>query len=227
MKIGIVLPSWMYNDERTRLATAAFASLSRTSAIDPHPALLILAKFGSGWLYDKFAEALPQFDCVLKEDRDLSGTEQTLAWGTQELFNNPAIDYVTWMGDDALFHPDWLLKLQELIVRHPDAKSWSVYRSNHEYFHKTLSVEGDDVLVRSICGHGLTLGRTEWAEWGINWRDGHWFCHSGDTLDLVHAEHRPGQRWVTRKSYVEHTGWRNGVHCTGGEKEYAQEFQGQ
>jgi hypothetical protein len=128
------------------------------------------------------------------------------------------------MGDDAQFHPEWLIQLLALRERHPDAVAWSVYRSNHERFHAPLVFEDEDVLVRSICGHGLTMSAREWVEWGIDWKKGYWTGGGGDTLDLVHAEQRAGKRWVTRKSYVEHTGWRKGMHCDGSEKEYAQEF---
>lgn len=226
MRLGIVLPSYMYSEERKRLATAAFLSLAKSEAL-PHPTdLLLLVKSGTAQAYTTPIELLSnKFNVIIRTDEGLNGTEQTLAFGTQWLFENRGVEYVTWMGDDALFHPMWLWKLQRLIAEHPEAKSWSVYRSAFEFVHRTLDEGGEDVKVRSICGHGLTFSKKEWSEWGVDWRVGAWACHQGDTLDLVHSEVRPGERWVTKNSYIEHTG-RVGVHCTPDIPEYAKNFQG-
>jgi hypothetical protein len=226
MKLGIVLPTWLYNEERKQLGAAAFKFLAKTKPLSDETELLLICKQGTMDAYEPFCDDLSQvFRLQVKEDVNLHGTEQTLAFGTTYLFNTLGLDYVTWMGDDALFHSEWLLQLEQLIGRHPDAMSWSVYRSNHERFHAPLEFVGDDVRVRSICGHGLTISQKEWKEWGIKWQDGAWCGGGGDTLDLLHVVMREGPRWVTKKSYVQHTGWRGGVHCIGTEKEWAQEFQ--
>lgn len=224
MQLAIVLPSWIYDQERARLANLAFSTLvkTRTNEFAKKPWLGMMIRTPQvAFTYPPIGT----FDYMdVGAGVQLSGTEQTLAYGTDEMFAQGA-DYVTWMGDDALFHPEWLHQLQALIGRHPDAKCWSVYRSAHTAFHKVLAEEGEDVMTASICGHGFTISKQEWTEWGINWRDGNWCCHSGDTLDLVHAERRPGERWCTAKSYVEHTG-RVGIHCREWIPEFATDFQG-
>lgn len=225
MKLGIVLPSWMYSEERKRLASAAFYSLMETEPLPVETKLLLLVKSGRSQDYLPVLDGLSRrFSVILKTDDGLNGTEQTLAYGTYFLFENFGMDYVTWMGDDALFHPLWLWKLEGLIKRHPRAKSWSVYRSSYEWVHKTLDDSGEDVLVRSICGHGMTLSQKEWKEWGVDWRTGRWGCDWGDTLDLVHFVTREGERWVTKESWLDHTG-KTGVHCTTAIPEYAKNFQ--
>lgn len=215
----------MYSEERQRLASQAFYSLMETEPLQQEARLLLLVKNGRSHEYMSLLDGLSKkFNVILKTDEGLNGTEQTLAFGTNFMFENFGLDYVTWMGDDALFHPLWLWKLEGLIRRHPQAKSWSVYRSAFEFVHRTIRAEGEDVLVRSICGHGLTVSCQEWKEWGIDWRSGAWCCHQGDTLDLVHSEVREGERWVTKESWVQHTG-KTGVHCTVDIPEFARDFQ--
>lgn len=224
MKFGIVLPSYMYNTKRCQLADAAFQSLAKTEPLQEETTLLLLIK-GPASNYQMHLEQLKtKFHLIVKTDEGLSGTEQTLAFGTQWLFENFGVDYVTWMGDDALFNPYWLWKLAGLIERHPDAVSWSVYRSSFEWIHKTLKEEGEDVLVRSICGHGLTLSKKEWTEWKIDWHKQAWWAPDGDTLDLVHVDERKGERWVTKRSFIQHTSPHEGTHCTANTPEYANAF---
>jgi hypothetical protein len=225
MKLGIVLPSFMYSPERKKLASDAFYSLANSESLQEESTLLLLVKSGTSQQYTVPIECLSRkFRVILKTDEGLSGTEQTLAFGSHWLLENFGVDYITWMGDDALFHPMWLWKLEGLIKRHPQAKSWSVYRSAYEWVHKTLKEQEGDALVRSICGHGMTFTRNEWKDWGIDWKVGSWGCDYGDTLDLVHWFTRPGERWVTGKSYVQHTG-KVGTHCTLETPEYARDFE--
>lgn len=229
MQLAVVLPSWVYDQERARLAHLAFETLlnTRTKEFVKKPWLgIMLRESKVPFEYPPIAlmDQVFHTNLELGQGEQLSGTEQTLAYGTQWMFDAGA-DYVTWMGDDALFHPEWLHQLQALVSRHPEAKCWSVYRSAHTAFHKTIIESGDDVMVASICGHGFTISKQEWTEWGIRWQDGSWGCHQGDTLDLCHAQYRPGERWCTAKSYVEHTG-RYGQHCRPHIPEWAQNFQG-
>lgn len=224
MKLGIVLPSFMYSLERKRLASAAFYSMMKTEKLEKETRLLILAKVGHAIDYTGVLEGLEKkFSVTLKTDDGLTGTEQTLAFGTQWMIDNFGVDYVMWMGDDALFNPLWLWKLEGLIKRHPEAKSWSVYRSAYEWFHRTLDDTGEDVRVRSICGHGMTFTADEWKEWGVQWKEVSTDPDS-HTLDLIHYDSRPGERWVTKQSYVQHTG-KVGVHCNENVPEFARDFQ--
>lgn len=226
MKLGIVLPSYMYNDTRCALADDALWSLARTEPLMDKSRLLLLVKNGRVQEYTCYRDALSfKFNLIIKSDEGLNGTEQTLAYGTQWLLDNYDIEYITWMGDDALFNPLWLWKLEGLIQRHPDAKSWSVYRSAYEWMHRTLDEASEDVMVRSICGHGMTFSRKEWKEWGTDWTNGKWDDPNEETLDLKHAWERKGERWVTKESFVQHTG-KVGVHCDVNTPEFARSFVG-
>jgi hypothetical protein len=224
LKFGIVLPTWIYSRNRQFLADAAFASLAETQPATEKPYLLQLVKSGQSG-YPTQALQKP-FNCIVVPDpENVSGTEQTLAYGTQWILDETPADYVVWLGDDALFNPRWLIELEGLIGRHPEARAWSVYRSAYEQIHKTLVETESDAMVRSLCGHGMTFTREEWAAWGINWRQGKMWSnpHGGETLDLHHVWARPGERWATRRSYIDHTG-KTGFHCQPQIPEYARDF---
>lgn len=230
MRFGIVLPTWCYNEKRRELLTQAFHSLGWTKMPSERPHLALIVR---GEHQEAYQAAVNDvfFTEMVKQPETVSGTEQTLAFGTQHLLNwFESITHIVWMGDDALFNPNWLIELEALINRHPNAMAWSVYRSAHERFHAPLEFtpDGLDVRVKSICGHGMTFSRKEWADWGIDWKAGVAWPNpeAGDTLDLHHAYYRQGERWVTKKSYVQHTG-REGLHCTPDIPEYAQEFVGE
>lgn len=223
MKFGIVLPTYPYDPTRAQLIEPALRSLENTKMNGERVKLLLLIKHAPFYAYDtkRLSEV---FDLEIQSDPDdVSGTEQTLAYGTQVLVDQ-GCEYVTWMGDDALFHPTWHLRLQKLIKDKPQAKDWSVYRSAYELFHQTLKEEEEYVMVSTLCGHGMTMAATEWKSWGQDWTQGH-FLNGGLTMDLRHALEIPGEHWTTRVSYVEHTG-REGVHCKAYLPEYAVAFQG-
>lgn len=221
-KFGIVLPTYPYDHVRARLIEPAMRTLEKTKTNGQKPKLLMILRQAPFYVYDtaKLAEV---FDLtVIPDPESVSGTEQTLAYGTQWLIDR-GCDYITWMGDDALFHPQWHLRLQKLIQDKPLAKGWSVYRSAYETFHQTMTVEDEYVMVSTLCGHGMTFEAKEWVDWGIDWRGGEWM--GGLTLDLQHAIVRGGEHWTTKVSYVEHTG-RDGVHCRPYLPEWAVDFQG-
>jgi hypothetical protein len=232
MKFGIVLPTHCYNQQRMFWAIAAFQSLAKTLQPEKRPLLLLIPHKDS--LLDKEPHLLyqpPAFQNEIVQQPDsIGGTEQTLAWGTEQVFLNPDISHCVWMGDDALFNPHWLQQLENLILRHSEAKAWTVYRSAHVRYHAPLMTDSSsgDVLCRSLCGHGMTFTRWEWQEWGIHWSQGQrWPSVSGgNTLDLHHACNRPGDRWSTARSYVQHTGTA-GVNVTPGVPEFAIDFVGE
>jgi hypothetical protein len=224
VKNGIVLPSHVYNEQRKALVAPAFASLEKTQTGGNKPKLLLILRLTDRYYYDS-GRLQDRFDLeVIPDPENVKGTEQTLAYGTQYLFDQ-GCDTVTWMGDDALFNPFWIEALRSLIAEKPDALAWSVYRSAYTDVHKTLEENGDYARVSSICGHGFTVSKAEWERWGIRWQDGHWGSPYGDTLDMHHIYVRQGDRWTTRVSFVDHTG-KDGVHCKPHIPEHAQDFQG-
>lgn len=226
MKFGIVLPTWRYNAERAILCDTALKSLAATNYSE-RPLLKLMVR-GDYKPYEAICEKLTEkfvVDPDICDDSNVQGTEQTLAYGSDQLARWGNIEYIIWMGDDALFHSMWLQELEGLISRHPNAKAWSVYHSAFKQVHKTESSILNDVHVRSICGHGLTMRAVEWLAWGKRYKDLRGQGYNGTyTLDLLHVQERPGERWVTKNSYVQHTG-RQGVHCDMFIPEYGLDFQ--
>lgn len=212
MKFGIFLPSLIYNQQRGLWAQNAFRTLrsTRTDGLDRPRLTLYLGKPKVPFQYE-LAELDGIFDLVVSNFNFENGSEQIAAYGMQQAYDHGA-DYIVSLTDDTLFNSQWLLQLKGLIERHPDARCWSVHHSAYAQEHKTLREQDGDVMVTSMPGHGFTISRQEWEEWGVNWRDGEWPTCRGDTLDLHHLLTRPGERWVTAKSYIEHTG-KTGQHC--------------
>ena len=225
MRNGIVLPSWVYRPERVNLVRPAFETLQRTETDGNKPLLLLILKLTDSYYYDS-EKLLANFDVdVIPDPLEVEGTEQTLAYGTKYLFGK-GVDTVTWMGDDSLFHPDWIRKLRKLIQDKPEARAWSVYRSAYVAVHQTVEENGEYVRVSSICGHGMTFSREEWETWGVDWSHRIWDSPYGNTLDMHHIYVRAGgERWVTKQSWVDHTG-KEGQHCRPDIPEYGQAFQG-
>lgn len=223
MKLAIILPSWTYDVARVQIATRTMDALQRTdtSKFEAKPRLHLLLKAGVDYYYP--VEGLGKtFDLTVEGDPALvSGVEQTLAYGTTKLFNEGA-EYVSWVQDDTLVHPDWMNQLDALITRHPDARAWSIYRSANVQVHENIREdENGDVQVKSI-GHVMTISHSEWVNWGVPWMEVH---DGGITMDLVHPCSRPGERWVTGKSYADHIA-KHGKHMRPEIPEYAVSFQG-
>lgn len=212
---ALVLPSYVYNAKRKVWADAAFASLLKTDyPIKPY--LLLVLEPNSG--YDYPFDALKQkFEVYTSPGPGpKSGTEQTLCHGNDYAFHVFGVDYTIWLGDDALFHPQWLKELNSLIDRHPYAQSWSVYHSIREDIHRPIVRTEVDIQTTCLCGHGLTWSKAEWEavrdelRW---WEQKSWPSPAGDTIDLWHSWKRPGERWCTARSYIDHTGT-EGAHVT-------------
>jgi len=231
-KFIIVLPTWPVNQERQEHALKSFISLVRTRPLTEEkiPLWIIEKSFGISE-----AARIVEFNSspfelrILIQPPGVDNTDPVWSWGATEMFKHYAdAEYLIYLTDDLLYSPDWLSVLDQLIDRHPEAKAWSVYRSAHEYHHKTLEVRGDDVLVRSISGNGTCITRQEWIAWDVDYRAGSWPVatpEGGNTLDLHHAWARSGERWVTRRSWIEHIGIR-GRLCSPGVPEHAIDFVG-
>jgi len=225
-QFGVVLPTYIYDQERARLAKLCFESLLKTEVneLGRVPLLLLMTRKGEiGFQYPELADYKNWLPIVIGDPAGINGVDGTLCYGTTMLFEM-GVDYVTWMGDDSLFHPRWLVELKGVIERHPDALSWSCYRSANVKTHENLRTdEHGDVMVSSI-GYGMTFPKREWFDSEIS-KQTDWTSPQGDTMDLWHAWKRPGERWVTKQSWIEHTG-RFGVHCRPEVPEWAVDFQG-
>ena len=147
-----------------------------------------------------------------------------LTFGFDFLFSNyPNVTHGVFVADDFVYNPAWLVELESLIQRHPGARSWYVYRSNNERWHRTLREEDSDHLVTSISGPGC-FAREEWRSWGVDY---HIFPFPGGwTLDLLHSMMRLGERWVTARSYIQQIGVR-GMHNSAQECDEAVDFVGE
>lgn len=229
MRFGLVMPTYIYRPDRAALARDGFRTLLRTRWRE-RPSLLLLV------MASDFAYPVSELSTVFHletmrqwaEGADFRGISQPLIHGTDLAFAGGA-DVAVHVNDDSLFHPDWLLQLESLSLRHPGAQAWSVYRSAHRAVHREIRNDGDDILVSSINGNGLAISRAEWQAWAPRWQDHAWPDNPRDpsvvTLDTLHARQRPGERWVTARSWMEHTG-RDGVHCQPGIPEQAVDFVG-
>jgi hypothetical protein len=225
VKFGLVMPTYVYNDTRRILADRTFETLLKMESRETP--LLVLVVKENGYTY-RMEDLRRRFWLEVqgnsREGVEFKFSEQPAVHGTYLAFERGA-EYVVHLNDDSLFHPRWLLELEDLIGRHPDAISWSVYRSARQDVHQPIREAGGDVLVSSICGTGITFSRREWQEFGIDWHDYQWTSPRGSTLDLYHPHVRQGERWCTGRSFLDHTG-RVGIHCTPAMPEYALNFVG-
>lgn len=215
MRVAIVMPTWIREKHRVEYANRCFTSFMKTVIPDGVSLMLCMIlrpsnryKYPMADLCKKcWVTTFPQDG----EGLTLQGCDQPMVYGC-ELADAMGADYLVQLGDDTLFTSRWLCELADLIGRHPDAVSWSVYRSAHTAIHEIFSDDGKDCHVRSINGNGLTVSAAEWRKWGLHWnqvgREFYWVSPSGKhkTLDMHHYETRQGERWVTSKSYIDHIG---------------------
>jgi len=157
MRFGFVLPVYIYNTFRQRLAQASFASLARslTDGLEQQPVLLFVEKNEPETGDVVSAASFPGFEVLrLPEPHDAASIDGCLLYGFSYLAERfPEVSHFAMLTNDWVYNREWLYRLKEIIERHPDAKAWWVYRSAFEKFHKTLRIE-DDVLVRSMNAGG-------------------------------------------------------------------------
>jgi len=239
MRFAIALPTYLYSEERKRNAARSYASLLRTDIPSEDCPLWISV------VSPDADSATPVYELVETSHREneirkfngayfsqrpgISGTDQSLCCCVEGIIQTHLeVTHIIYLTDDLVYHPRWFIELKALISRHPDARAWSVYRSAHDRHHKTRSVVGDDHEVTSLSGNGTCFTVDEWKAWGVGSIDGSsWPVPTGgNTLDLHHAYHRPGERWATGKSYIQHIGM-NGLRVTSGVPEYALDFVGE
>lgn len=239
INIGLVLVSYIYSQERAGWAERSFRSLARTNVdgLGYKPVMQYTYRLPPAVPFDYFQCVLQwkeKFEgMAVDEPADVKGLDPVVIWSANHLMaKRPDVSHVMFLMDDFLYHPDWLLKLRDLIERHPEARGWSVYRSGYMRHHKTVRYEEwtEDHGVTSISGIGC-ISQVEWQEYAPDWHRGHGGfpvpqeCGGGNTLDLHHAYARPGERWATGKSYIQSIGV-NGLHCRNGQ-DVAEEFVGE
>lgn len=213
MRLAFVLPTYIDTEARRRWAESSLASLSksRTDGLEQTPLLLIIHK-GEMSAQAVARHKFPQFDLqVTAQSPAIHSNDGVYCWSCYQIIEHiPSVTHIALITDDWLYNPRWILELQSLLQRRPAAKAAWVYRSAYEEIHKTLKVEmNGDVMVRSINAGGMSP-ISEWKEWKLDWRR----CprENGEkgrlSLDLLHPVERPGERWVTSKSYIVNIGMR-------------------
>ncbi|MDE2439315.1 MAG: hypothetical protein KGN01_08050, partial [Patescibacteria group bacterium] len=187
MNFSLVLPTYLYNEKRQQDALRSFASLNKSDFGNHQVSLVIIEKKSQLSTYlpngSKFANVHIRIPVS-----PIDGVNQALAFGSELSIELWATDYIVWIFDDMVYNPHWLLELEKLIIRHPKAKAYSVYRSAHEFHHAPLRFEGEDVSVRSLDGMSMCFTPTEWKEWNVNWASDDFTAPTGgNTIDLLHA----------------------------------------
>ena len=226
IKIGLVMPTFIYNEERYRWCERSLTSLVRTEYPGYRPHLVMVIKGGIQHPPQfSTVQAFGIFDpSVLVQPEDARNGCGALIYGFDWLFQNDLeITHALFVGDDFVYHPSWLKQQEYLIARHPEAASTYVYRSNNTRHHRTIREEAGDCLVTNISGPGC-FSREEWKAFGMTYRD--FPRPDGCTLDILHARMRPGERWVTKSSYIQQIGVR-GMHNNSGECDEALDFVGE
>jgi hypothetical protein len=248
VKFGIVLPTYLYSEQRKQYAGESYASLMRTvvDAEDCKTPLFVIAQneesaeFALRAMSSQFINPNPlERGFHTREDTPFSpgvwihptcvgGTDQSLCWGVEMLMDRiKEMTHFIYLTDDLLYNPMWFIELKALVLRHPDARAWSVYRSSYTRHHVTLRQEDTDHVVSSLSGNGTCMTVEEWKAWGVKSADGTtWPVPTGgNTLDLHHAYYRPGDRWALDVSYIQHIG-KLGLRCTPDIPDFAEKFAG-
>jgi hypothetical protein len=234
MKFGIIIPSYINSDTRRQFAERSYKSLMTTQLPSEDCPVDLWAVAAGDSAFNLAVQELDIKDrlvfltMVFPQPDELAGLDPAIAWCVERLFASTDCTHVIELADDMIYNPRWFIELKALVERHPDARAWSVYRSAHTNHHRTLRETDGDHLVTSLAGNGTCWTREEWAAWGVNWTQGPtWPVPTGgDTLDLHHAYARPGERWATDKSWLDHIGT-VGIHAAEGIPEHALNFQGE
>jgi len=228
MKFGLVLVSYVYNQEREAMTARSLLSLSRTNVDSLEEPVLQCSFRASQFDYSNYIGDLSQKFNVEVED-DVPGSSGNLnsfvACTANKLLTNVNITHLVFLYDDFIYNPEWLQELYKLVLRHPGARAWAVYRSSYVASHRIIETQGTDCLMTMHDGLGC-LERSEWEEY-IATTNGDFSVGDclggGNTIDIHHACARPGDRWATSKDY-----WQNiGVHSYLGRQDEAIDFIGE
>lgn len=210
MRFGLLLLHHPYNLERAAWAQRSFASLARTEFPKDWyvPYVLMVTRSQADWLGG--TNPFPFLLSVAVQPPDAPDCAGALVWGLDALSRYPDTTHLVLLCDDFIYNPNWLIELAALIERRPGARAWSVYRSGYNHWHYPIREDGGDVLVNCIDSCGCMM-REEYLEWAPDYRVGCPFVKelgTTATLDVAHRYQRPGEYWVTRRSYIDTIGVR-------------------
>lgn len=229
-RFGFVLISHVGNAERAALVTRSLNSLIKTKITDTDiysPALEIMYNPSSKFDYGQFTKQLDRNWLVFTDTDKASGLNGLVSIAADLLIEEVEnITHVGFLWDDFYYHPEWGIKLNELVLRHPDAKAWSIYRSSYTRHHRIIGGQSSsgDCLMTMHDGVGL-MTVEEWKEYGASKRADFACPESmggGNTIDIHHAYERPGDRWATGRDYAQNLG----VHANLGRLDQAIDFVG-
>lgn len=228
MKFGMVLISNAYSPARDFIIRRSFDSLSKTDVVGLERPCMLLMFHRTDFDYTVYSEPWSKKWDVWCEPDTVAGLNALVSASGDKLIRRwEDVTHLVFMYDDFIYNPQWMKQLENLIWRHPDGIAWSVYRSSYERHHKILSEEESTGDVLMTCHDGLGCMTTEeWQVYGAS-RIADFSCTfavgGGSTIDLYHADSRPGKRWATGRDY-----WENlGVHKWLGRRDMAIDFVGE
>lgn len=204
MRFGITFTTFVYGEERKAIVARALNSLQRTNVTGLVKPVMKITYGPSNFDYTPYIEKLGRkFEVTAAPDPPYMQKPDTGHLMGQEaairlLKEYSDVTHVVFLWDDQIYNPDWLRQLAKLIERHPDGVAWAVYRSAYTDYHRIIGGDGTDVLMTMHDGIGCVT-REEWesfvAEHGFVWAP-----------DISHAGMRPGNRWATKRDYMENIG---------------------
>lgn len=219
------------NNERAAIVTRSFNSLIKTTIPDigiNAPALELMYNQSSTFLYEPLVTQLSKRGWLVFTDTDKAFGLNALVSTAADLLIEECtnLTHIGFLWDDFYYHPEWFMKLYDLVIRHPDAKAWSIYRSSYTRHHRIIGGQSSsgDCLMTMHDGVGL-MTVEEWKEYGASKRTDFSCPDSmggGNTIDIHHAYERPGDRWATGRDYAQNLG----VHANLGRLDEAVDFVG-
>lgn len=229
MRFAFVVLSYVYDDARAALAKRSFESLLKTNVIGIERPLLQFSIEQSTFDYESyFVKLREKFDVDSRSDIKATNKSLTnvIIASMDDLFDKYSdLTHIGLLPDDWIYNSEWLQQLRALVLRHPDAKAWSVIRSSYTRHHRILGGDGVDVLMNMHDAQGL-ITRENWKAYNAaSYTD---FTvpmaiGGGCTIDVHYPCKCPGDRWATSRDYIENIG----VHPELGRLDQAIDFVGE
>lgn len=228
MKIGLVLTSHAYSEERARIAKRSLDSLTKTDMSGLTRPAMVFLNTTSSFDYAPYLAAWEEkWDTIVIKDlphtKDINGFNFLLTTGAKLVLDDASVTHVYFMYDDFLYHKQWLREVVEITERHPEARSCGVYRSRWEVFHRIIGTDGVDDMMTMLDGVGC-VDRQEWMEYQEQAKGNYVIPELGCvTMDVHHSFTRSGQFWSTKRDYLQNLG----IHDWLGDLDTAMDFVGE